>query len=40
MDNIGFVINNKYYTIRNPNYEGIKDLLNAHVQVGDTKDIR
>jgi hypothetical protein len=31
MDNIGFAINNKYCTIRNPKYEGIKDLLKAHV---------
>ena len=40
IDNIGFVINKNYHTIRNPNYEGIKDLLNAHVKVDDSRDIR
>lgn len=40
IDNVGFVINKKYYTIRNPNYEGIKDLLNAHTKVEDTTDFR
>ena len=40
IDNIGFVINAQYYTIRNPNYEGIKDLLNANVRIEDSKDIR
>jgi hypothetical protein len=34
------VINKNYHTIRNPNYEGIKDLLNLNVKVDDTSDIR
>lgn len=40
IDNVGFVINKNYYTIRNPNYEGIKDLLAANVKVEDSTDIR
>lgn len=40
IDHIGFVINAKYHTIRNPNYEGIKDLLTANLFVDDGSDIR
>ena len=40
IDNIGFIINEKYHTIRNPNIEGIKDLLAANLKVEDTTDIR
>lgn len=40
IDKIGFVINEKYHTIRNPNYEGIKDLLTANMHIEDTTDIR
>lgn len=39
LDNIGFVINENYHTIRNPNVNGIKDLLNTYAKVGDTRDI-
>lgn len=40
IDGVGFIINKNYYTIRKPNYEGIKDLLNANVKIDDTIDIR
>lgn len=40
IDNIGFVINGSYFTLRNPNMEGIKDLLIANMKIEDTKDIR
>ena len=30
---IGFVINENYYTIRQPNYEGIKDLLMSAMKI-------
>ena len=35
---IGFVINENYYTIRQPNYEGIKDLLLNYMKIGETVD--
>ena len=38
--NIGFIINEQCITIRNPNYEGIKDLLTQRLHVVDTTDFR
>jgi primase-polymerase (primpol)-like protein len=38
IEGIGFVMNENYYTIRQPNYEGIKDLLTANMKISDTTD--